>query len=162
MKKTLSNYKVVTNIIVAGLVVTTAIVIVNLGYNNFSPKTNVLVTPTAAETTNYNGTYEGNTDVAKGLANVTVSVLNGVLSGDATYIGVHSGFNITLPAKINGTVSETGVVTGTVVVSGTQYGQEINLNGPTNGQITNNNMDCSYSVSGNFGSYNGEIALVKN
>lgn len=161
MKKTLNNYKYVKGLIVAGVVIPVALVIVNLGYNNFNTNSDPQITPTQEASEDYNGTYTGNTKTTGGLANVTVNVINGVLDGEATYIGEYQGFDVTAPAKIEGTVSESGAVSASVTVTGKQYGQTISLSGPTNGQITDGVMTCSYSISGNFGEFSGEILLNK-
>lgn len=169
MKKTLTNYKLVRGLVVAGVVVPVATVVVYLGYNNFKTETNpsdneeiTTDSDTLPTQANYDGLYKGNTGVAGGLADVNVTVVGTQLTGKATYKGEISGFSISLPATITGTVSPSGVVSGTVKVSGVQYNQQISLSGTTNGQIVGNSMNCSYAISGDEGNFSGEITLTKN
>jgi hypothetical protein len=148
--------------VVAGVVIPVALVIVYLGYNNFMQKP-APITPqiTVTPKVNFDGTYTGNTGVAGGLADVSLTVTGNQLTGDATYKGIVDGRTITVPAKITGTVTSAGVVAGTVAVSGVQFNQNISITGPTNGQIADNIMMCNYQISGDVGEYKGQISLLK-
>lgn len=153
-------------IIIAVILLLLAIIVIFLinSFNAQKPVQNDIVPTTVTPTVKvtYDGIYNGNTGVAGGLADVTLTVSGTGLTGNAIYKGVVDNRTMTLPATITGTVSVAGVVTGTVAVSGVQYGQTISLSGPINGQITENIMNCTYSVTGDVGAYGGQISLVKN
>lgn len=116
------------------------------------------LTPTA---TSYNGTYKGNTKVAEGLADVTVTVNGTTLTGTATYKGYYYKTTVSLPATILGTVSSTGAVTATVSVKGTAMGVDVSLTGPAKGQITGKALNATYTVTGSGMKYSGAVALTK-
>jgi hypothetical protein len=150
-------------LVAAGLIL---IVLICLGFAVIIPKLGkgaptpvpTTLTPTPVD---YSGTYKGNTGVAGGLADVTLSVSGTKMTGTATYKGIVRGYSYTLPATISGTVSPSGVVAGTIDVVGNQHGIAISLSGPTDGRIQESIMNCSYSVSGDAGSYSGQISLTK-
>ena len=141
------------------LIIVVILLIINLTQKPAQNTTQITITPTQAVI--YDGIYKGNTGIAGGLADVTLTVSGIHLTGTATYKGVVSGSSISLPATISGTVTATGLIDGTVAVQGRQYNMNISLTGPTNGQITQNIMSCTYTVSGDFGTFNGEISLTK-
>lgn len=140
-----------------------------LGYMYFTrpvptptPQPTVTVTPTPTPTPiNYNGTYKGNTSVASGLAKVTMKISGTKVTGSATYNGRYNGYPVTAPITIKGIVSETGAISAGLSASGTLYGAHYYFSGSLSGQIAGRNISCSYTLSGNYGSYKGKVTMKK-
>jgi len=117
------------------------------------------ITPTKP---NYDGLYRGTSAVAKGLADVALTVgNNNTINGTAIYKGTYAGYAIATPVTLLGTVSALGVVSGGISGSGTLYGQSYTIGGSFQGQITGNTMVCTYSGTGGGEAFNGSVTLLK-
>ena len=155
------------NLIKVLVIIASIIAIAVIGYfvyKHFFPtpvSTQTVNQTTTTTVVNYDATYKGDTSVAYGLAGASLKVKSSKITGTALYKATMYGYKVSLPATIKGTLSTTGVVTGTIKVSGTVYGQAVSLKGSANGQITGSKMKCTYGVSGNAGSYGGQITLTK-
>lgn len=161
-----SKTKTAIGVIVGFLLLAIAVILILLLLNNLqtpepAPEPEPIPEEIVEPAPSFDGTYQGNTAVAAGLADVTVSIQGLALTGTATYLGEGLGYSLSLPATISGTVSENGVVEATVIVSGNQYGIDFYFTGPANGNAADGTITCTYTVSGEYGTYGGEITLTK-
>jgi hypothetical protein len=118
-------------------------------------------TVTTSKTTNYDGTYIGNTGVMAGLADVSVTVSGNNLNGKAKYVGSEAGYEVSVPVEIIGSVSSIGKVSAKISGSGEVVGQTFSVDGSSTGQITGNTMDCNYNVTAAGDNDSGKITLTK-
>jgi len=164
MKPLLSNYKLIFGYVIGGFVITATVIVGYLVWNSFfnkpkpTPQPQTQVAPTQTNPlAQFDGSYTGTTPDHAGITSVTMSIANGQISGNATY--VEAGLTITL--TVSGTVAANGAVTGNLLGSGSSEGENFTVNGTYTGKITGNTLTFSYTGSGGGGSANGTIVLTK-
>lgn len=117
---------------------------------------------TATPGQNFNGTYSGNSSVATGVSQATITVSGNSLSGSGTFVGPYSA---SIGITIKGTVDDSGNVSGGLSGSGTVAGYDVSGRGSFSGKTNDNTMSINYNVSGSGGgisqSYSGTIILTK-